>query len=151
MSITRLNSDNIKDYANKVVAILKNAEEPISKPALSERLGLTPGQVSSVIKYIRRCAEDDFYKYIPYYPISSKRGYSFMRKPNDFLPCYLTLYEWSESVQRTIGPMGRYLEDNGVNIAAELEARRNDPDYDNYLNGVPDMAEDAWHHEKEEE
>lgn len=147
MSVTRLNSDTIRDYANKVVKILRMSDAPVSKQSLCEQLGLTTGQVSSVMKYMRRCAEQDFYRFIPFYPISSKSGYSFMKKPNDFLPCFLTLEEWSGSVRRTIAPMRRYLEENGVNIEAELEFRRNDPDYGNYLNDVPDMAEDAWHHE----
>lgn len=147
MSKTRLNSVNIKEYANKIARIMHHSDKPVPKDELVKELDLTTGQVSTIIKYMRRCSEEDFIKYIRWYPISSKRGYSFMEKAEDFLPCYMTLYEWSESILRTIDPMRKYLESHGVDIASELIERRREYSADNYLIDIPDMAEEAWHYE----
>lgn len=150
MSKVRLNSNNIKDYANKFVYILRDETSPIPKEKASEELGLTLGQMSALVKYMRRCSLSDM-RYIRYYPISSKKGYTLPREWKDFLPCFATLYQWAGSILKTIEPMREKMESEGINItqymmlmgADDLEAA------DNYLEGMKIDKDTSWFYEED--
>jgi len=148
----RLTTDNIKRYSNKVVDILKTSTGPVSKAQLCEDLGLSIGQLSTIIKYMRRCSLEDLERYIPYYPISCKRGYTLPRNYRDFLPCYYTLYNWSESLKKTIKPMELKMIQEGIDICAYAESVRDDHSFqENYLSDLDEINKTtSWFLEKEE-
>jgi hypothetical protein len=116
----RLNDDVRKDKANQFVSILKTytKDNPCPTEVLADETGLTQGQVRAIIKFMRRAPEEDFDKFIKYYPISSKRGYFMANEehPEDYLPCFVQLYKWCESLKRTIDPMRVKLEESGINL-----------------------------------
>ena len=116
----RLNDSVRKDKANQFVAILRTytKDNPCPTEVLADETGLTQGQVRAIIKFMRRAPEEDFDKFIKYYPISSKRGYFMAREehPEEYLPCFVQLYKWSESIKRTIDPMRAKLEEAGIDL-----------------------------------
>jgi hypothetical protein len=148
----RLTTANIKDFANKMVSILRGAEAPVSKAQLSEDLGLTIGQLSTVIKYMRRCSLEDLERYIAYYPISSRKGYSLPKNFRDFLPCYYTLYCWSESLKKTIEPMKIKMDKEGIDVLDYALSVKDDYEFhENYLRDLDEMNKTtSWFLEQEE-
>lgn len=151
MAKVRLNTANIKEYANKIVTILKDSEKPVTKAKLAEEIGLTEGQLSQVIKYMRRCAEMDLERFIPYYPISSKKGYSLPHEYKDFLPCFYTLYMWSKSLERTIEPMKQKMQKEGIDILEYANSKDNFEFCDNFLHDLEEINKHtSWFLEKED-
>lgn len=141
-----LTDRTIRDCANEICKILQDytKEKPCPATVLMEETGLTRGQLSTVIKYMRRCSEKDLEKYIRYYPISSKKGYFFSKKSEDFASYFLTLNAWSESVKRTIAPALIKLTRDGVNLEKYMP-RDNEPvDIDSYLIDMPEMGKKSW-------
>lgn len=148
----RLTTANIKDFSNKVVTILKNSDSPIPKVKLSDEIGLTTGQLSTVIKYMRRCSLEDLEHYIAYYPISSKRGYTLPRSFRDFLPCYYTLYCWAESIKKTIKPMEIKMSQEGIDVMEYAQSAKDNFDFqENYLRDIEEINKTtSWFLEKED-
>jgi hypothetical protein len=145
-AVVRLTSDNISSKANDVVSILRNysRKTPCARDELAEQAGLTVGQVSTVIKYMRRCCEKDLEKYIPYYPISSKHGYFFASKWEDFAPCYATLEMWMTSIARKIKPMRDKMIKAGVDWHKYIPDATKE-DYENWLENIPEQNKDtSW-------
>lgn len=118
----RLTSDFMPDVANKVAALLRNStkDNPYPSEQLAEDSGLTTGQLHTIIKYMRRCSEEDLEKFIRWYPLSCKRGYYLAESWNDLLPCFVTLYQWSESLKRTIEPMRIKMDQEGIDWRSSL-------------------------------
>lgn len=120
MSRFRLTKDNINDKANEIVSILRfcKVENPCPSKKIMELTGLTQNQLSRTIQFMRRKTEEDFDKYIKYYPISCGKGYYTARAdhPEDYLAGYVELHQWCESLKRTIMPMRRMLIDAGINV-----------------------------------
>ena len=146
-AVFRLTSDNIAQKANEIVSILRthSPADPCSCPVLMEGTGLTKGQVSTVIKYMRRCAEKDLEKYIPYYPISSKRGYYLPTKWDDFARCYATLEMWIASLTRTIRPMRTKMIKEGVDWRKYIILSENPEEYSSWLEDIPEQnKETSW-------
>ena len=148
----RLTTANIKDFSNKVVGILRNATAPVPKAKLAEDLELSVGQLSTIIKYMRRCSLEDLEHYIAYYPISSKRGYSLPRNFRDFLPCYYTLYCWSESIKKTIRPMEIKMSQEGIDVMEYAQTAKDNYEFqENYLRDLDEINKTtSWFLEKEE-
>jgi len=156
----RLDSTNIKEYANRTVTLLrKEAPNPIPKAKLCKDLGLTIGQGSTLIKYMRRCSLNNFERFIPYYPISSKKGYTLPQSFEDFLPCFATLYLWTKSLSTTIFPMKQKLDELGVDIAKYIKSKGRTDEEDleysdienNYLNDFEEINGDtSWFFERRE-
>ena len=141
-----LNSDNIGGKANEIVTVLRNysRDNPCPRAKLAEETSLTTGQVSTVVKYMRRCSEKDLDKFIPYYPISSKKGYFLPSNWEDFAPCYATLEMWIASMTRTIRPMRDKMIAAGVNWR-QLIPEGDGEDYYNWLEDVPEQNKDtSW-------
>lgn len=140
-----LTSKNIGKKANQVVSILRryDKENPCPANVLQEESGLTKGQVSTVIKYMRRCSSDNLDRYIPYYPISSKKGYFLPSCSQDFVDCYITLALWTCSLVKTIAPMKAKMARDGIDWRDYLPKER---EYDiNYLDEIPETNKDtAW-------
>lgn len=111
-----LNSITIRPKANEIVSVLRNYTKahPCPMATIKEKTGLTDGQVHKVIKYMRRCSEKNFDKFIPYYPISTKKGYYLPAKWSDFVDCYITLQSWANSLNRTVQPMRIKMEKEGI-------------------------------------
>lgn len=154
MAKKKLDSISIRDYANKFVRILRCADGPISRDDATMLLDLSSGQVSTLVKYMRRCALQDLERYIPYYPISSKQGYTLPHNYKDFLPCFATLYLWSHSLITTIEPMREKMEKEGIDIAAYIHDKlvSNSKESDNYLVEIPEMnADSSWFFDNSDE
>lgn len=143
----------ISEMAKRVCLVLKNdasRDNPMSGAALADNLGLTRGQLSSVIKYMRRCSLLSFDKFIGWYPVSSKNGYYFAESVEDMIPCFRALYWWSESIAKTILPLKKAIIETGFDIADVIRRDENEEDdFSNYINNyddieIPDMAEEAW-------
>lgn len=111
-----LDSITIKPKANELVYILRHhtKSDPCTTAMLMEKTGMTEGQIRKVIQYMRRCSEHDLDKYIPYYPISTKKGYYLPSKWSDFVECYITLQSWANSLNRTVQPMKKKMIKEGV-------------------------------------
>lgn len=112
----RLTSDEMPNVANTVAALLKNStkDTPYPRDLLAKNAGLSVGQLSTVIKYMRRCSEENLEKFIKWYPLSCKRGYYLAESWSDLLPCFITLFQWSESLKRTIEPMRIKMDKEGI-------------------------------------
>ena len=140
-----LTSTNISQKANEVVLILRkyNKANPCPMAVLQEETGLTKGQISTVIKYMRRCSSDNLDRFIPYYPISSKKGYFLPSCSQDFIDCYITLALWTCSLVKTIAPMEAKMARDGIDWHDYLPEERQ---YDiNYLDEIPEVNKDtAW-------
>ena len=145
-SVYVLNSGNIGKATNTTAQILRNysKDNPCPKQLLAESTGYTVGQVSTIIKYMRRCSEENLEKYIRFYPVSSKRGYFFAESFEDFAPCYATLEKWLASLKRTIEPMRRKMEMEGIDWKAYLPAGEGE-NIENYLENVEETNKDtSW-------
>lgn len=150
MANVTLTNKNVNEYARKFIYLMLNNDGPVPKKTICEELGLTVGQVSSLVKYMRRCAEKDLEKFIPYYPISSKQGYKLPHGYNDFLPCFTTLFLWCNSLARTIEPMRRKMLEQGINVDEYIKETKLDFQ-DNYLDELIEMnADTSWFIEKED-
>lgn len=153
MAKTRLTSTNIKEYANRFIYMLRSEDGPLAKDEAAEQLNLTAGQMSALVKYMRRCSLADMERYIRYYPISSKKGYTLPKAWEDFLPCFSTLYQWAGSILKTIEPMREKMEKEGINIAEYLKNAGADDleDTDNYLEGMRIDKDTSWFYENKED
>lgn len=131
----RLSSSNIGEYANKIVHALNNSADPVPAPELCDELRLSKGQLATVIKYMRRCSLKNFGRYIKFYPISSKRGYSLPKSWEEFKPCFATLYLWSRSLLKTIEPMKRKMIEEGIDYEEYIKNLKSEEedDEENYL------------------
>ena len=141
-----LNSSNIGKAANSIAVILKNhtKEDPCPREKLAEDTNLTTGQISTVIKYMRRCSERDLERFIRYYPISSKKGYYLPASFEDFAPCYATLEKWLASLKRTIEPMRKKMEEEGIDWREYLPGDEAE-EIENYLDKISETNKDtSW-------
>lgn len=141
-----IDSDNIKVKANEIVTVLRNysRDKPRPRAELAKATKLTIGQVSRVIKYMRRCSEKDINRFIPYYPISSKRGYFLPARWEDFAPCYATLEMWIASMTRTIRPMRDKMIESGINWRKYIPDKEGE-DYASWLEEIPEQNKDtSW-------
>ena len=145
MANKQLTSKNIGGYARDFVLLMRDyGDAPVPKKDVCEKLDLTVGQVSSLVKYMRRCAEKDLERFIPYYPISSKQGYKLPHTYRDFLPCFTTLYLWCISLARTIEPMKEKMEREGINVGEYIRETQCDFQ-DNYIEDLLEMnADTSW-------
>ena len=146
-----LDSITIRPLANKVVTILRryDNDNPCPTQTIKEQTGMTDGQVRKVIKYMRRCSEQDLDRYIPYYPISSKHGYFLPSSWDDFVKCYITLQSWANSLDRTIKPMRRKREREGVDWKSQIEDERHEFD-GTYFEELDEINKDtAWYLEED--
>lgn len=133
-----------KNRANAIARILKDydIDNPCSRTELCEMTNLSPGQLSSAIKYMRRCSEEDIEKFIRFYPISSKKGYFFPHKWSDFSAYYVTMLRWSRSLERTIKPCLEKMMKEGVNFDEIMNEQ--DDSADNYLHDPSIDKDSAW-------
>lgn len=153
MAVKKITSLNINEYANLTFHALKSATpNAVPRKKLADDLGLTPGQLSTVIKYMRRRSEENLDRYIPYYPISSKKGYRLPTSYSDFLPYYSTMYLWAKSILRTIDPAREKMERCGIDISAYFREEHNeefDGELHNYLDDIKEMNGDtSWFFEE---
>lgn len=89
-------------------------KNPYPRSLLAEDANLTVGQLSRVIKYMRRKSEDNPDVFLKYYPLSSKKGYFLAVDYNDFAKPFATLYQWYRSVRRTIEPLRKKMDSLGI-------------------------------------
>ena len=145
-----LTSGTIGKAANECALIIKqhSKENPVSTAELVEKTQYTEGQISTIIKYMRRCSEKDLSRYIKWYPISSKKGYFFPKTFDEFAPCYATLEKWCASLHRTIAPMREKMEQEGINWKNYLPDEEQDI-MENYLDEMEEMTKDkAWFYDE---
>ena len=155
--IYELTSENIGRAANECARIISlySADEPCPRVKLSEETQLTSGQISTVIKYMRRCSEKDLERYIRFYPISCKRGYFFAKSFTEFAPCFVTLTKWHESLKRTIEPMRTKMEKEGIDWRAWIP-EKDEETFLNYLqnegaSGIDEMNKHtSWFMEEDQ-
>src|ERR1035441_4697577 len=57
----------VEDYAKAIFSLESRSEEPVSTNALAERLGITPGSVSAMLK---RLGELGLIRHVPYRGVS---------------------------------------------------------------------------------
>lgn len=146
-----LDSITIRPKANEIVSILRNhnSAAPCSTAELIDKTGLTKGQVAKTIKYMRRCSEEDLFKFIPYYPISSKKGYYFPAKWDDFVDCYITLQSWANSLDRTIKPMRKIMDATGVDWRSRIDEEKHEFE-GTYFDDLDEINKDtAWYLEED--
>lgn len=145
-----LNSSNYGQAARTLSHIIMkhDRDNPCPREKLEEDTGYTKGQISSIIKYMRRCSEKDLELYIRWYPISSKKGYFFPKVWNDFAPCYATLEKWLASLKRTIEPMREKMLREGIDWRDYLP-KDEDEDIENYLADIPEMGKSSWFYEND--
>lgn len=140
----RLDSKSIGPAANGVSRIIMrySKENPCNKNVIIEETGFTLGQVNSIIKYMRRCSEENLERYIKYYPISSKKGYFFPKTFEEFAPCYITLMKWAHSLLRTIEPMRKKMEEAGIDWQSQIPEPE---EFSNYLDEIEEIDKDnSW-------
>ena len=143
----RLTSNNIGKAANQCAYLIKehSKENPITTDSLMESTGFTKGQISTIIKYMRRSSEQDISRYIRWYPVSSKRGYFFAKNFEEFGPCYATLEKWAASLHRTIQPMREQMQREGIDWRQYLPKAEDNEIVSNYLEDVEETNKDtAW-------
>ena len=141
----RLTSLNIGTKAREVALILRThfKDNPISSIKLAEQTSLTRGQLSRVVKYMRRCSLSDLETFIAYYPISSKKGYYYPQSWEDFAPCYFTMVSWASSILKTCAPMEEKMRKENIDIAEHIkEAQANKMDEFNEYNYLLDDIEE---------
>ncbi len=151
-----LKSTNINEAARKCALVIRDysSDNPCPSKQLAEETQFTDGQIRRIIKYMRRCSEEDLEKYIKYYPISSKKGYYFPESWEQFAPCFVTLTKWHESLRRTIEPMRRKMDEEGIdwtNWIPETDTEQ----FINYLeeleNEIPEINKHtSWFYEMED-
>ena len=149
----KITSKNIGEAARDCAYIIRkhSKEDPCPREALAEEVNLTTGQLSTVIKYMRRCSENNLEKYIRFYPISSTRGYFFPKSFEDFAPYYATLAQWASSIVRTIKPTEKAMISVGINWEDYLP-KNNPKEVTNYLEDIPEINKHtAWFYEEEED
>lgn len=147
-----LDSITIRPKANEVVSILRNysKDNPCPSAKIAEETGLTKGQVSKTIKYMRRCSEQNLDRYIAFYPISSKKGYFFPHSWDDFIECYITLQSWANSLDRTIKPMRKKMEKEGINWKSYIDEEHHEFE-GTYFDELDEINKDtAWYLDKED-
>lgn len=144
--------DAYKKKANAIISVLRTCdrEHPIPRVKLAEAVDLTTGQLSSVIKYMRRCSETDLERYIAYYPISTKKGYFLPGDWHDFMAYYCTFFCWYTSIQRTIEPVRQKMIKEGIDYNALLRSNGIPADqYENYLDTIDEQNKDTvWFFEE---
>lgn len=138
-----LTKKNLPEKANEVFMILKDKEWH-NRTVLAESVGLSEGQLSTVIKYMRRSSETDLEKYIAYYPISSAHGYKFCTNWEEFAPFYLTMKARAESILRTITPVMKKIHQEQIDLTNYMQDRMDADEYNRYLESLPDMGKDSW-------
>ena len=140
-----LTPSNIASKANEIVFVLRthSKDEPCPADVLCEATQLTKGQLSTVIKYMRRCSCENLDKFIPFYPVSSKKGYFLPSNSQDFIECYITLEAWVHSLEKTITPMRLKMVKDGVDWT---QYKNDNEDYSgNYLNEILETNKDtSW-------
>ena len=117
----RITEKNINQIANHFCSTLIKIpnDSYMSVEEMAKELGLTESQVRRVCKYIRDCAYGvQFDKFMPFYVISSKKGYSLLKKMSDenIVKCYKTLTSWANSLNRTLYPLKEYIRINEIPI-----------------------------------
>lgn len=143
----RLTSDTIGKAANQCALIIREGskEKPVSTNELIEVTGFTKGQISTIIKYMRRSSEQNISKYIRFYPVSSKKGYFFAKNFEEFGPCYATLEKWAASLHRTIQPMREKMQQEGIDWRQFLPKEEDMQIVHNYLDDVAETNKDtSW-------
>jgi hypothetical protein len=82
-------------------------------------------------------------KFIPFYPVSSKKGYFLPSNSQDFIECYITLEAWVHSLEKTITPMRLKMVKDGVDWT---QYKQDEEDYSgNYLDEIPETNKDtSW-------
>ena len=141
----RLTEEIKNKKANDIVAILRqySKDNPCPTEVLMDELQLSKGQISTVIKHMRRSSCNNLDRYINYYPISSKRGYFLPSDSSDFVDCYITLALWICSLAKTIKPMEEQMIKKGINWREYIPQDREDDI--NYLDEIPEMNKDtSW-------
>lgn len=148
----RLTSENIGPKAREVALLLRThfKDNPIPSLELAEQAHLTKGQLSSVIKYMRRCSHVDLETYIAYFPISSKKGYFYPQKWEDFAPYFYTQVSWANSILKTCAPVEEKMRKEGVDVGKyikEAQAVRMDEfgEYNYLLDDIEEINKDtSW-------
>lgn len=151
-TIYTITSKNIGNAAAKVAMTIKGhtKDMPITRTDLVNETKFTSGQLSTIIKYMRRCALNDLERYIKWYPISCKKGYYFAEEWEDFLPCYSTLIQWVTSLNTSIAPMKQKMEKEGIDWRDYIKQNSNNESLINYLDEIPEINGDtSWFYEEE--
>lgn len=143
LSPFRLSEKNMPQKANEIALILKDKEWH-NRTKLAETVGLTEGQLSVVIKFMRRSSETDLGRYIAFYPISSLRGYKFCKNWEEFAPYYITMRSRAESIMRTIKPVEEKMNIEKINWLEYLPEEMDPIQYSEYLESLPAMGKDSW-------
>jgi hypothetical protein len=138
-------SKYFNEKARMVVMYLRDysKDNPCNSKALAEFVGISESNLHGIIKYMRRCSEEDLEKFISFYPISSKKGYFLPRNWDDFAPYFCTMYSWYNSVKRTIEPAKEKMQKEGIDYKSLLKSKKFEgfdsfEDYENYLMHLDD-------------
>lgn len=145
----RITEKNINKIANEFCSTLLTIPDDTYMPVseMAEELDLTESQVQRVCKYIRDCAYGvQFDKFMPFYVISSKSGYSLLKKMSDenIVKCYKTLTSWANSVNRTLYPLKEYIRINEIPIEIVDEDEFDRSVMDDFMLMNTDGATAAW-------
>lgn len=141
----KLNPDLKVRNAKKIMAVLKDADHPVSCAELMKITDLPKSQIAAAIKYQRRWFLDHPTRTEYNYIISGKKGYRMPQTDEDYIAFYQTLYSWTKSIRGTIAAVGKYLEDAGHDLE-EIKYNAGDGSYlADEMNG-----EDSWHEEVNE-
>lgn len=135
MGRKKLSDDVLKSRANLIYKVLReDRERYISSDELKEKTGLTTGQISSVVRFIRQQSLVDYKKFIDYYIVSGRKGYKLPDGIEDYAICYASLRRWASSIMKTIQPMRVVLEESGYDPDRILALS----DCDNTIETTPD-------------
>ena len=113
MGRKRLTEEVLQQRANLIYMSLKNSEGEVSSDQLVKETGLTKGQISSAVRYMRHQSLNDYQRFIKYYFISGRKGYKLPQSIDDYALCYASLRGWANSILNTIRPMERILIEAG--------------------------------------
>lgn len=112
----KLSDEIIKERATKIYKCLCSENRFFSTEELTEKTGLTVGQIKGAVKFERRYFLDKPDRCGGRYILSGARGYKVTQTDDDYIAMYKSLYAWGKSVLITISPVGKYLQGKGIDV-----------------------------------
>lgn len=139
----RTDIDEKNRRANLIYQVLSSKKDVVSTKELMKLTNLTEAQIRNTVEYARDRALLEYHSFIQYYFISSRKGYRIASGVDDYAKCFVTLRSWARTLLRRIGPMERYLNENGVRT--DTIEYPDDDDFESHLSeyigdsfGAPD-------------
>lgn len=146
MGRKKITEAEMVERVNIIIDCLKAAPRWHSSYELSEKTGMTPGQLASAIKYNRRYFMNCPEKCKDHYILSGRFGYKMPETDEDYVAMYKSLFSWGKSVLITISPIGKYLSGKGFDMKSIREEAMANNDGTHSENDEIGGA-DSWHAE----